>query len=267
MFVVSVYFNLPLQGIVLFTGLGHIFDILLPKMVFNIKHKNDYQKISEKFIYLLAFYNNYLGLGCSESFKTIKNQCNIKASDLKNVELLFKFYATELLKKSSSQVINKSIDQYLSDLNKQKDFKYRFFLIIEQMFNDQIDQASPEDIEYLKNIALDFNVNYSRNYSYSYTPNDDYQDNESENYDEYEYFEQEPVIATIDQEVIDSFENLGFSIDNIPALADVKKRYRQIAKKYHPDTQTGDYNLQENQKKLAEINRSMDIIKKFLANS
>ena len=283
------YFALPIQGWVLFIGLGHVLDVIYPQIKNINAKKLEYQKITEDLLYLLAYNCFRLGLDKKSAFTYIDLNNNVY--DYESCKSLFYYYSAEF-KKTESYNPTK-IKEIIEFFEKSND-SLNVFRQIEGMVNYQIENVSIERINKLKEIASDFNISYSRQENYTYTENktsnqgysynsSSYQksnttNNNQNNSQQKEYsgfqYEEKPKEDSkpaISKQVKDSFAVFGFKPEDEVSIIELKKIYRKKAMKLHPDILKGQNVSEEKLKKaeseLAEVNIAMDIVKKFLANN
>tara|TARA_Y100001960_G_scaffold111523_1_gene119416 strand:- start:2239 stop:3159 length:921 start_codon:yes stop_codon:yes gene_type:complete len=290
------YFTLPIQGWVLFIGLGHVLDVIYPQIKNINAKKLEYQKITEDLLYLLAYNCFRLGLDKKPAFTYIDVNNNVY--NYESCKSLFYHYSDEFKKTESYNPAK--IEEIIEFFEKSND-SLNVFRQIEGMVNHQIENVSIERINKLKEIASEFNISYSRQESYTYTENktskqsysynsksesdnsSSYQKSNTANnnqnnsqqkeYGGFQYEEkpkEEPKPA-ISKQVKDAFAVFGFKPEDEVSLIELKRIYRKKAMKLHPDILKGqnvsDEKLKKAESELAEVNIAMDIVKKFLANN
>ena len=281
------YFTLPLQGWVLFIGLGHVLDVIYPQIKNINAKKLEYQKITEDLLYLLACSSVRLGLYKEDSFEYINKEFQVFDHDACR-DVFYNYYSLFAKTKEYNPTKIKEIIEFFEKSND----SLNVFRQIEGMLNDQIENVSIERINRLKEIALEFNINYSRqeNYKYEEKPSSSYSDSYEEEetktnkdssnnsqqkeYSGFQYDEEpkkeEPKPA-ISKQVKDAFAVFGFKPEDEVSLIELKRIYRKKAMKLHPDILKGqnvsDEKLKKAESELAEVNIAMDIVKKFLANN
>jgi hypothetical protein len=284
------YFTPPIQGWILFIGLGHVLDIMYPQIKHIQLKKLEYQKITEDLLYILACNSIRLGLDKEESFEYINTDSHISDYDACRDVFYYYYDLFEKTKEYSPAKVEKIIEFF----EKSND-SLSVFRLIEGMVNHQVKDVSIERINRLKEIALEFNINYSRreNYEYtekkasthhySYTSNDEYdspkyntrakasyrdesssyqsstdtnnnqQNNQQNQYSGFQYEEkpkEEPKPA-ISKQVKDAFAVFGFKPEDEVSLIELKKIYRKKAMKLHPDILKGQ-NVSDEKLKKAE---------------
>lgn len=274
MFIAAFMLGLPLVGVALCTILGHVFDMNWQKIKSHFLKPYYYQKTSEKIIFLAAYYSYVLGLDSAMSAKTLIKECLVNKKQVKSIESLFIYYADNYCPKNNKEEnLDKKLTEAINIIKDSSEDKLTFFRIIESMFNEQIDNANPTEIDLLKKIANIFNINYSRQYQH-YTNYEDKQTNYSYNYkdenNDKSKIKTETKSSYISAEIKQAFKELGFNAANPPTLINLKSEYKKQVRKYHPDILKGqnasDKKLKEAEEKLVKLNKSMDLAKNFLAN-
>lgn len=293
------YMQVPLEGVLLFLVVGHLFDITYPNLKVKIENKYRSQRSSEKIIFLYAYSTYFLGLDYNTSVKSLANNTICHGADGDAVSSLLEFYMTRYIPTHlKSKLLNKKLDNKLqqairllnSDITGED--TYLFIDLLEQALNSQELYTTDSQYDMLVKIASMIGINYVRNdnanqqnrtyeqgrnrtyHQNSYSDkNRSYQESYSENTEENYYYEHQEQSKTdyISDEVKQAYENFNLKPSRDYTFEEVKKIYKVHVKQYHPDILKGqgasDEELEKADDKLAELNKSIDIIKKFLANS
>lgn len=273
MFIIAMFSSLSLTGVVLFTALGHIFDMYWPSIKQYFINKMSYQKTSENFIFLVAYYTFILNVDSKKAAKKLIKETIVAPADQKSVEDLFVYYTDKYIprKNKKTEYIDKRISESIATFQTSRDLddKLRFFKLIESIFDEQITNPSPQDINTLKQIAIFLGVDYIREYKannrYEYKKQSDTQQEKPN-----QKKAPKNTSSYISQEVKDAFKVLNFNAETPPTLTTLKTEYKKNVRKYHPDILKGQNvsakKLEQAEKKLTELNKSMAIAKNFLAN-
>ncbi|MCP4356336.1 MAG: J domain-containing protein [Proteobacteria bacterium] len=244
---------------------GHIFDEAIPSIKVKVLRKLSYQKVSEEFLFLMAYFVMFLGLSEKKAFRLLQNECKINKGSEKNIEDLFFYYTDEYLVRHGRNplFLGKRITFALNTLKFTKDDQLNFFRIVENFFDSLIKLPTTEDIAKLKRVAKILDVDYIReekaygadfgnanskfsgSFNSSFGNKDHAKTNNSQQ--QYSYKNKNSSnntksfdgILTLD--VKKAFKVLGVREIGIKTatLKDVKKAYKDSVKKYHPDFVNG----------------------------
>lgn len=275
MFILAVIIQAPILGIILCVAIGHILDSRWQIITNYFENKHQYQKTTEKMLFVLAYYCNFLLLDNQKAAKVLQKETISK--NHKNSQDLFLYYANEFIpnKFKKANFFDKKMSQAMLSVKNNKPDSINncimFFNLIETIFNNQKQNPTFAEIEKLKEVAKIFNIDYIRtqkvDYEYKQPENKKYTYNNEETPYEDKVEEKSNYIS---QEVKDSLQNLGFNYKNLPLIDDVKKAYKSKVIKCHPDILKGqnasDNNIKKAELELTKLNKSVDIVKKFLAN-
>lgn len=269
---IAVFMDFTVYGIIVSIAIGHLIDHFMPVFQYKISakllRKLVYQDISEKFIFLLAYFVYFLNLDVKQSFFVIKHDCIIKKKEEKTVRDLFYFYVEDyiyniLTVKQSEKLKNElftEVDNAIKIVGKTKSDKMNFFQLIEKMFNVSYEDPTQEEINNLIRVGSLLKINYVRSES---EVKEDYV---------YEHKDENEKPNFLPNNILEAFQTIGINQKEIDftSLKTVKRKYKEEVRKCHPDFIKSDTLSLKEQKNLNErlkkLNKSMDLVKKYLDN-
>lgn len=294
MLALTLFYNLPLMGVILFTGLGHVVDVAHPVLKKKLLQKIKYQKMSEDLIFFMSYSIFYINLDLNKSIQTILQKTVVDEKDRDSVTNLVRYYVNVYFPKNYGKTksyqsdLDVRINRALDVLKVNSGDNILFFSLIESMVNSQISNPTESQIKVLKNVASLLNINYLREYE-EQPENYRYEKEDSSKNNDYEYVYEENINNSSDNDyreddrssksysedssddIKNAFKELGLKVSKDESLINAKRAYKNEVKKYHPDILKAkglsDKKIKEAEAKLIELNKSIDIVKKFLANA
>lgn len=277
---IALFLNLPIPGIAIVFAIGYIIDMRWNYIKYFFTKKFKTQESSENFIFICAYFCYCLNLDTKKAVKIFIKEISSANND--TVESLFIYYKDIYIPKKNKkpEVLNVQVTKTFEDFGKTMAVgdNTLLFGLLEEIFNDQKPYASQVEMEFLVKFASFLKINYIRkenNKQSSYTTysykEKDYKEKEQPNAKQgnYKSKDEEYKSSYISQDVKDAFNFLGFDAKCPPVLSDLKREYKVLVRKYHPDILKGQNasvkKIEEAEKKLTKLNKSMDLAKNFLA--